>query len=86
MITDTKIIREQVATYCRYLQYKVRLLSFTDLLIAKLGWICFGAFLSTLFSNTAKKLKGVFLVGTLVTAIYFIWKLFLSHDEITKYR
>ena len=55
--------------------------SVLDFAIFKVCLICFGAWLASLFSKAAQKLKPLFLIGFLATWFYLIWRIFFCETD-----
>ena len=75
---------EAVGQADRFIDYtmgRARGFSVLDFAIFKVCLICFGAWLASLFSKAAQKLKPLFLIGFLATWFYLIWRIFFCETD-----
>lgn len=71
----------QAGRFVTYTTERVNGFGILDWAIFKVCLICFGAWMATLLSKTAQKLKHVFLIGFLATWIYMIWRIFFCDTD-----
>ncbi len=73
--------KDRLVLCARYSMAKIKSFEMWEFGLFKLCLVCLGAWLATAFSKTMKKFKHVFFFTFLLSAVYFIWRVFFDGEE-----